>query len=157
MERVKTDLPILWLLITCLLLLAPFLCYGGAYLYSNFYWQYQQHDVVRQMKAYAYPGAIVTSEQVSIVRGMTSDWCIATAYLTFTTKADFASIKNWYDQHPKGIVYDEGGTGLDLLPTSVTDTIEYGVRYQRWIGAWFCPVTNDERKPNDRLTSTVGE
>lgn len=148
MKRVKTNLPMLWLLITCSLLLAPFLCYGGAYLYSNLYWQYQQHDVVRQMKAYAYPGATVTSEQVSIVRGMTSDWCIATAYLTFTTQADFPEVRTWYEQHSDGISYDEGGGGLDFLSTIATGMIEYGVHYQRWIGAWFCPVTDNERKPD---------
>jgi hypothetical protein len=118
---------------------AVLLCIGPLVLDHKVYWAYQKYYVLDEIKKHKFPYATIIDSRVSISRGMTSDWCWVTAYVTFQTDSTFEEVNQWYELHPEGIVYAEGGNGLDLLEQSDNGTIKYGVRYQKWIGALLCP------------------
>ena len=113
-------------------------CCGGSLIFHKAYWWYQKYDVVNIVKANKYPTAMAVNTEVGISRGMTSDWCWVTAYVTFRANVSFERVSEWYKLHPEGVVYAEGGSGLDLLKEQA-GTIEYGVRYQRVLSALVCP------------------
>ena len=130
-------MPIVYVVVFCVV------SYFLVGLISDFYWGYQEHYVVRQIEKYQFPSAEILDTKVDISPGQTLYWCRVTAYVTFETTSSFEEVQQWYRFHPKGIVYAEGGHGLDLLDQQVDKgTIEYGVRYQKWISTFLCPESD---------------
>lgn len=117
-------------------------------IYHKLYWAYQRYAVVRVIEKNRFPNSVVVEEEVGTDLGMTSDWCWVTAHVTFQSGESFEEVKGWYEDHPDGIRYFEGGQGLDLLSNSHNSDnnhIMYRVSYQKWISAFICPKSYEKR------------
>lgn len=121
-----------------ILILLLLLC-SSLFVYQRLYWRYQKAAVVQAILNHKFPAATTVATNVSIDQGITSNWCWITAYITFQTAEPFSRVEDWYMVHPEGITRDEGGSGLDLLEQK-DQLILYGVRYQKSIGTFVCPV-----------------
>ena len=117
-------------------------------IYHKLYWAYQRYAVVRIIEKNRFPNSVVIEEEVGTDWGMTSNWCLVIAYVTFQSGSSFEEIQGWYEDHPDGIRYFEDGRGLDLLSNSQNSDnyhIMYRVSYQKWISAFICPKTYEKR------------
>jgi len=117
-------------------------------IYHKLYWAYQRYAVVRIIEKNRFPNSVVIEEEVGTDWGMTSNWCLVIAYVTFQSGSSFEEVKAWYEDHPDGIRYFEDGRGLDLLSNSHNsdnNRIMYRVSYQKWISAFICPKTYEKR------------